>query len=102
VVFTAGTEFTTIVKACSSKSPAESVTRTVKLDTPVTVGVPEIFPVLLFNSSPSGNAPAAIDQFKGGVPANVESVWPYAIPIVAPGSVVVVMVKPALIAMDNA
>src|ERR1700682_3509603 len=39
-----------------------SVTRTVKLLVPTTVGVPEITPVLEASASPEGNVPEAMDQ----------------------------------------
>ena len=41
---------------------SESVTLTVKLDVPVTVGVPEIRPVLLLRLRPGGRLPTLIDQ----------------------------------------
>ena len=39
-----------------------SVTRTVKFEIPVAVGVPDIAPVVLVNVNPAGKLPALIDQ----------------------------------------
>ena len=39
-----------------------SATRTVKLDVPAVVGVPEITPVAAVSDSPAGSEPADIDQ----------------------------------------
>ena len=39
-----------------------SATRTVKLDVPAVVGVPEITPVAALSDSPAGSEPADIDQ----------------------------------------
>src|SRR5262245_66350412 len=47
---------------------APAVTRTVKFEVPVAVGVPEITPVLAASVSPAGSAPLAIDHAYGGVP----------------------------------
>src|SRR5262245_61729374 len=41
---------------------APAVTRTVKLDVPGPVGVPEITPELPLSVSPAGNAPLAMDH----------------------------------------
>ncbi len=41
---------------------AESLTETVMLKVPVTVGVPEITPVLAFNANPVGSDPLEIDH----------------------------------------
>ena len=46
----------------------ESVTWTVKLNVPATVGVPEMTPVSLLSVSPVGSDPLAIDQVYGKVP----------------------------------
>ena len=43
-------------------NPPASVTCTVKLLVPKTVGAPEITPVLLFKFSPLGSVPVVIDQ----------------------------------------
>ena len=69
-----GTEFTTIVSACSSKTPVVSVTRTVKAKLPVAVGVPLITPDVVFKTRPAGRAPVTIDQVNGVVPPVVVSV----------------------------
>lgn len=47
---------------------AESDTCTVKFDTPVVVGVPEIIPVLALSASPEGKLPDVTDHESGGVP----------------------------------
>ena len=46
----------------------ESVTRTVKLEVPVAVGVPESAPVEAFKLTPAGSDPELIDQAYGLVP----------------------------------
>ena len=43
-------------------TPRASVTRTVKLDVPLTVGVPLMTPVPPLNDSPGGSDPVMIDQ----------------------------------------
>ena len=48
--------------------PAESVTRAVKLNVPVDVGVPLMAPLEALSVRPLGKAPAASDQVYGGVP----------------------------------
>ncbi len=56
---------TMMLSACVSDGVPGSVTATVKLLTPVPVGVPEIpteFDVLDPNESPGGNVPEAMDQ----------------------------------------
>src|SRR5450759_1626547 len=55
--------------------PAESVTSTVKLNTPDAVGVPEIVPVTASSANPGGSAPAEIDQVYGGIPPVAVIVW---------------------------
>src|SRR5262249_5931635 len=47
---------------------APAVTRTVKLEVPIAVGVPEIAPVPGVSVSPAGSVPLASDQVYGGVP----------------------------------
>jgi hypothetical protein len=102
VVVTTGAAFTTIDKAWSSNTPFVSVTRTVKLNVPVAVGVPEITPVPLFKERPAGNAPTVTDQLNGVVPPLAASVWLYAAVSVAPGRLVVVTTGAALTTIDNA
>ena len=41
---------------------SESVTANVKLKVPVALGVPEIWPVMLFRLRPAGSAPAVMLQ----------------------------------------
>jgi hypothetical protein len=74
VVVTTGAAATTILNACSSNAEFVSVTRTVKLNVPATVGVPLITPVLLFKLRPAGNDPTVIDQLNGAVPPLAASV----------------------------
>ena len=47
---------------------APAVTRTVKFEVPVAVGVPEMTPVLGASVSPAGSVPLATNQVYGGVP----------------------------------
>ena len=55
---------------------AESVTFAVKLNVPVTVGVPVIAPVLgLLKVRPVGNAPALMLHVYGGVPPMACRFW---------------------------
>ena len=42
--------------------PCISVTCKVMLDVPAYVGIPEIVPVVPFNTNPAGNVPAASDH----------------------------------------
>ena len=57
-----GPEFTARDSALVAISPAESTSCTVKLKTPLCVGVPVISPVSGFSDIPAGSAPAEIDQ----------------------------------------
>jgi hypothetical protein len=57
---------------------AESVTRTVKLQVPVRVGIPATTPVIPFSFSPGGNEPAASDHLSGAVPPLLPSALEYA------------------------
>jgi len=79
----------------------ESVTVTVKLEVPARVGVPEIIPVAVSKPRPAGRVPAVTAQLYVGRPPATASAWLYAVPTVAAGSVVVVMVI-AFIVMDKA
>ena len=54
--------------------PAELVALTVKLDVPITVGMPVIVPVVSFRLKPVGSVPLDIDQVIGVVPVAV-SLW---------------------------
>jgi hypothetical protein len=47
---------------------AASVTRAVKLEVPVDVGVPVIAPVVVLSVRPDGKEPAVIDHVRGSVP----------------------------------
>ena len=71
---------------------AESVTFTVKLVLPETVGVPEIIPVDPARVSPAGRDPVEIDQLYGVVPPVAARVAEYATPTDPFGRVVVVIV----------
>ena len=51
-----------MLNPCVVRWALASVTCTVKLLVPTTVGVPEITPVLLFKLSPLGSVPVVIDQ----------------------------------------
>ena len=52
-----------------------SVTRIVKVDVPVEVGVPEITPVDEFKASPAGKLPDVLDQEYGVLPPLADTVW---------------------------
>jgi len=65
---------------------SESVTETVKLDSPAFVGVPEITPVLPFRDRPTGNAPAEILHEYGIAPPFAGTVAAYASLTVPPGT----------------
>lgn len=51
-----------IVKAFDPVAPMLSVTKTVKLDVPAAVGVPEIIPLLDERLSPVGKLPVEIEN----------------------------------------
>src|SRR5262245_4389838 len=53
---------------------APAVTRTVKFDVPVAVGLPEITPEFAFNVRPAGSVPFVIAHVYGGVPPLAASV----------------------------
>ena len=65
---------------------AESTTFGVNVKAPAAVGVPLIWPDVLFSSSPGGNAPEAIVQVNGGTPPDVRIEVAYAEFLVAPSS----------------
>ena len=71
--------------------PAAFVATTVKLNTPVVVGMPEIAPVFQFRLKPFGILPPEINQDIGVVPL-AASVSLYAVPTVPDGRDVVVIV----------
>ena len=54
--------------------PAEFVALTVKLNVPITNGVPVIVPVVAFKLKPAGSVPLDIAQVIGAVPVAL-SVW---------------------------
>src|SRR5437870_4619973 len=80
---------TTMLRACVAVS-ATLAACTVKLEVPPVVGVPVIAPVPAFSDTPVGSAPVVIDQAYVPLPPVAASVWLYAVPVVALGSVVVV------------
>jgi hypothetical protein len=69
---------------------AESVTCTVNDAVPAAVGVPEITPVDATRLNPAGNVPALTLQLYGVVPPLACSTVEYVVPVVPPGSDVVV------------
>ena len=71
---------------------AASFTCTVNDTVPAVVGVPEITPVDATRLNPAGNVPALTLQLYGEVPPLACSVVEYAVPVVPPGSDVVVTV----------
>ena len=72
-----------------------SATRSVKLDTPFSDGVPEILPVLLLRLSPAGSEPKpnGRDHVSGRVPPVAVGVKEYGTLRVPPGMVVLMSVK---------
>jgi hypothetical protein len=71
----------------------ESATPKVKVKAPLTVGVPEISPVVLVTARPGGNWPEETLQAYGNVPPAAWSVEEYAAPLVAMAKIEPVMVK---------
>ena len=71
---------------------------------PADVGVPEITPVALFSVNPGGSVPlpAVINQEYGVLPPVAASVWLYAVPATPVASVVVGMLRGALMVMPRA
>ena len=68
---------------------AESMTSTVKVAVPGTVGAPEITPVLAARERPAGRLPAAIDHESGPVPPRACSLAVYEVPSTPAGNEVV-------------
>ena len=62
VVTAGGATLTVTVSGCEAMKELASVTCTVKLLVPTTVGVPEITPLPAASTSPAGNVPVAIVQ----------------------------------------
>jgi hypothetical protein len=58
----AGAQLIVIENSCSLKAPRSSVTRTVKVNVPAKVGVPEMVFPPFGSSRPGGSAPATTDQ----------------------------------------
>src|SRR5215831_808576 len=67
--------------AWSTNSPALSDTRTVGLNVPVTVGVPEIAPVAGSSVTPAGSEPACSAKLRGAAPPDAATVCEKAIPL---------------------
>jgi hypothetical protein len=84
---------TVIVTVPWAMVPCASVTVTPKLVLPVLVGVPEITPVEASRLSPAGREPEVIAQEYGVMPPVAWSVAEYALPTVAVGSDVVVILR---------
>ena len=85
--------------AVSAVGVVESVARTVKLDVPALVGVPEMTPVVPFSDSPPGNVPLTIVQLIGAFPPDEERVCVYAEFTTPFGAELVVTSKLAAMAM---
>ena len=62
-----------IVKFCWSNSGIASVTRSVKLNEPEVVGIPEIVPFEGSRSSPGGNAPLVTPHTRVPMPPVTET-----------------------------
>lgn len=93
---------TVMLNACVADcaTPAlESVTFTVKLDTPAVVGVPVIAPVLLLRLKPAGKLPEVVEYVRAPAPPVTAMLWLYAVPTTPAGSVVVVIAGGALTVM---
>ncbi len=102
VVVTVGAGLTTRVKACSANAPLASVTRTVKLELPATVGVPLSTPVGPSNEIPAGRVPRETDQESGTVPPVTAKVSLYEAVRVASGSEVVATTGAGLVTRTRA
>jgi hypothetical protein len=77
-----------------AEAPSAPVTRTVKLDVPVAVGVPSRSPEgLRFN--PAGRLPEEIAQLYGVVPPDAENDMLYGVPTVPVGREAVVIERAA-------
>ena len=72
-----------VIKKTFASLPAVFSARTLKLNAPATVGVPEIAPVPLFKLKPGGRLPLFIDHVIGVVPLAV-SVSLYGVHTVPP------------------
>lgn len=83
------------VAVCAVGRP-ESVSFTVKVDVPATVGVPEIVPLAAFNVSPVGSAPVVMLQPYGVVPPVAFITALYGVPCWPVGNVDVVMLSAAV------
>jgi len=83
--------FTGSEKAVVADTDALSVTRTVKVDDPTVVGVPDMTP--LDRLSPGGSVPEANDQIYGGDPPDALSPCEYAMPTEPGGNAEVVMLR---------
>lgn len=95
-IVNAGAAVTVMVIAWLAELLASSVTSKVTLALPAPVGVPVIAPVVLFRLKPKGNVPEVIVHRKGLVPPDSLMTALYAVPAVAFGTVVVVIVGSGL------
>lgn len=76
-----------------------STARTVKVEVPVAVGVPEITPVDVFKVNPAGSDPTEIDQVTGATPPEVCTVAEYDLFIVDDGNDAVAIASTPLTVM---
>ena len=83
-----------MLKACCADCAGllESVTCTVKLETELAVGVPEMTPVAALRLKPAGNVPLKRLHVNGPRPPLTAKVWLYTDPMLPFGNVVVVIV----------
>jgi hypothetical protein len=91
---------TAIENGWVASAPAASVTLTVKVKLPLTVGIPEMTPAVLI-PSPVGMAPEVIDQAKGVVPPIVPTVWLYPMFCMPFGREVVVIPRVSLTVIES-
>ncbi len=85
----------TTVKAFVADRPAESATRSVKVEDPELAGVPVMLPVAEARVSPSGKLPSDTDHEYGGVPPAAEACAEYAAPVTPPGNAEAVIERAA-------
>jgi hypothetical protein len=64
----AGTDWTVIEMDADVTEPNTLAAETVKVDTPVVVGVPDNTPLEVFNDSPAGNDPDVTENDAAGYP----------------------------------
>jgi hypothetical protein len=91
-----------MVRALVAVAPTLSVTFSVILEVPATVGVPVIAPVFALRLSPAGSGPGDNDQVYGSVPPVAAAVCEYTTLTSPFKSATVVMDGAAAIVIDNA